>query len=244
MGVHDNINKCALPASGTTPAGHTVKSLLQSGVERVVAVVGYAQNSVIDALSEFADSGRVVFTENPQYERHGCNFSLACGINSEYVSSAEKLIIAEGDSLLRYESIKKLADIDSEAASLVRNVSYVDYFKSVVAIGTGGEISNYFYDTLHSGLPPEMPDGEEIIGESMQLWSFSGGVLAKLKQLLREYGDSADMSQTAFTHSGVYSINQLNAPIQAVFSDYPNDWINLNTQNDLKKAEETKWLIK
>jgi len=238
MGLHDDINKCALPIAGTTPVRHTVSALLQSGVSKITVVVGYASDSVIAALSGF--SGNIEFVNNEHYNHHGCNYSLSCAP----LTDTEKLIIAEGDSLLCRESIAKLISAETEAASLIRSASYIDYSRSVIAVGNNEKITRYAYDTAHSGLVPQLSDSEIIIGESMQLWSFSGDSLKRLKELLSEYNRSAQQSETAFTHSGVYSINQLSAEIEPVFSDYPENWINLNTKQDLIKAEKVKWLVR
>jgi hypothetical protein len=114
----------------------------------------------------------------------------------------------------------------------------------VIAIGSNAKITRYAYDAAHSRLPPVLHGEEQIIGESMQLWSFSGGVAERLKELLLAYGNSARRSKTAFTHSGVYSINQLRTEIEPIVSDRPNDWLNLNTRQDLTEGEKIKWLIK
>ena len=78
----------------------------------------------------------------------------------------------------------------------------------------------------------------------MQLWMFSGQTLGRLRELLGEYRREADSAERPMLHSGIYSINMLGERIEPVFSDEPDGWINLNTQEDLRKAGDTPWLIR
>lgn len=141
-------------------------------------------------------------------------------------------------------SVKKIINSNADGVSLLRDVSYIDYSRSVLAIGFNGKITRFGYNMEHLSVPPALEEGERVIGESMQLWSFSGNQWKRLKELLMEYKVTADQSSAAFTHSGVHSINELSAEIEPVYSDHPDLWINLNTQQDLMKAREAKWLIK
>ncbi len=244
LGLPENQNKCAVSIAGTSPAQYMVSALTDAGVDRITVVVGYASESVKKVLSEYTESGRVSFAENSYYDKHGCNYSLACGMADENIAQADRIIIAEGDSLLNRRSISQLAETDAEAASLVRAEKYVDPSRSVIAVGSGGKILRYEYDVCHKGVMPELPEGESVIGDSMQLWMFSGQTLGRLRELLGEYRREADSAERPMLHSGIYSINMLGERIEPVFSDEPDGWINLNTQEDLRKAGDTPWLIR
>lgn len=244
IGLPKEQNKCALPMAGTTPVGYTASALLKAGADKLIVVVGHASDSVKNALKDYVERGQVEFAVNPHYNWHGCNYSLACGMGGAYIENAERVIIAEGDSLLHPGSIQQLLCQKGMAASLIRSGLYVDYTRSVVAVGTQGAILRYEYDTTHTGRSLSMLEGEEILGDSMQLWSFSGEPLQRLKEQLREYKREADKGEAPFVHSGVYSINRIGLRIEPIHSDYPEDWINLNTQEDLRKAGNVKWLIK
>jgi CTP:molybdopterin cytidylyltransferase MocA len=244
MGAAREVNKCALPVSGTTAARHTVSALLRAGIDKIAVVVGHASNSVTTVLDDFARSGHLEFVDNPYHNYHGCNYSISRGFGSECIGGARRVIIAEGDSFLHSASVDKLARSTANAASLIRDASFIDYARSVVAIGSNGKISRYEYDAAHSGEPPKLSGDDSIIGESMQLWSFSGELLRRLKELLWQYGNEARKSATAFTHSGIYTINQLATEIEPIVSDYPDAWINLNTQQDVITGRGAKWLTR
>ena len=243
MGSSENINKCAIPFGGTTSVRHVARALLEAGAKHIAAVVGYAKDSVCSALAGIGAS--VGYVPNEDYDFHGCNYSVACGVLHESVLHSERVLIAEGDSLLHMDNVREIVTFRGDAAALVRQGEYVDYSKSVMAIGyhTNAGITRFAYNTDHSNAPPEMAEGEAIIGESMQLWSFSGSPLQELRSLLREYKHMADLSSTPMMESGVYSINMLTSPITPVRARKPDGWINMNTPEDLRKAGSAEWLL-
>ena len=243
MGSQPDINKCAMSFCGTSAIGHTVKSLSAAGVKRIVVVVGHAEQSVREALMGLHIDADIMFVRNEKYDFHGCNYSVACGVLAVSEES-NRLIIAEGDSLLHSLSIQQVVGSFAESAALVRSPNYVDHRRSVIAIGIDGKITRYAYDQNHAGKLPELSANESIIGESMQLWSFSGTHLKELRALLLEYKKTADSSMSPRTESGVYSINMLKTHATPIMSTLPNEWININTQNDLEKAKVLKWTLK
>ncbi|MCC8024805.1 MAG: NTP transferase domain-containing protein [Clostridium sp.] len=244
IGLPPEQNKCAVSIGGTSPVGHCAASLLKAGADNITVVVGHASQSVRKALADGGESGQIMFVENPYFNWHGCNYSLACGMESAFSEEAERIVIAEGDSMLNSGSIGQLLRSAANAASLVRDGEYADYTRSVIAVGEQGNILGYEYDMGHTGDLQSRLDSRRIVGESMQLWLFAGRELRRLKELLKEYRRAAARAETPFLHSGVHSINMLKANIQPVFSDFPDDWINLNTQEDLRKAGNVKWLTR
>jgi len=243
IGLPEGENKCAVSIAGTSPIRHTAASLLRRGVSQIFVVVGYAAESVWAALADDMQSERIHFVVNPNYNWHGCNYSLACGVTNTLLRH-KRIVIAEGDSLLGEYAIEQLLHMNVPAASLLRDRSYIDYSRSVIAVGDEQGISAYQYDSTHTGIQPSWLGEQEILGESMQLWSFSGQALEQLKNFLNVYKTEAESGKSPFSHSGVHTINALGIPIQPVFAKYPEEWINLNTQEDLRRAERAKWLTK
>lgn len=242
--LSNGANKCAKLIGSISPVEYTVSKLVKAGVPKVAVVVGYAASSVKEALKDFVHCGVVELAENPFYNKYGCNYSLSCAIQAPCIKECEKLIITEGDSLLHSDSIFQIVREETDAASLVRSPEYVDPTRSVIAMGIEGKINRYEYDTTHSGRLTLAKNGEEIIGESMQMWKFAGDTLRQLKKELEEYALRAQKGEESMLHSGVYSINRLNLNIKPVFSEKPDEWINLNTQDDLRRAENAKWLTR
>ena len=241
IGLMNDINKCAADINGTSAVRHGVKALFDAGAAQTVVVTGHAENSVKNALCDFKYFADIRFVRNSMYDFHGCNYSVACGVLST-VEKSGRIIIAEGDSLIHPESIRKLTDCNEESAVLVRSPEYINPKRSVTAIGIGGKITRYAYDQNHTGQLPELSADETIIGESMQLWSFSGAALRELSALLAEFKKTADKSKTAKTESGVYSINMMKTPAAAIMSNLPDSWLNINTGEDLEKAKGLTWI--
>lgn len=244
IGLPEGQNKCAAAVRETSPVQYGVSSLLEAGVDQVIVVTGYASDSVRMALSDYEGDKRIRLIHNPCYSKHGCNYSLACGMEAVAAEKAGRVIIAEGDSLLHRESIQQLVSQKADAASLVREKAYVDRKRSVIAVGCKGKILRYEYDPSHTGQVSICKGGEDILGESMQLWSFSGRPLEVLKKLMMDYKSRADKGNEPMLHSGIYSINQIEMEIEPVLSRRPEDWINLNTQDDLRKAGMAEWIGK
>jgi hypothetical protein len=78
----------------------------------------------------------------------------------------------------------------------------------------------------------------------MQLWSFRGRTLKTLIEYLQKYHNRAISGAAPLTDPGIHTINQLQAPIAPIFSDCPDCWINLNTEQDFKRARKSRWLKK
>lgn len=243
MKLPGNINKCAAKINTTSAVKHNVSTLLAHGYNKISIVTGFAEASVIGAAGAYRENPALSFIYNGRYDYHGCNYSLACGILS-FTKLPVRLLIIEGDSLHNPLAVGLFNDVQTDCASLVRKKEYINLERSVIAVGADDVITKYFYNQKHKSTPPELTQGEEIIGESMQIWSFAGKPLGKLYNLLKEYKDEADSGDKPMTESGVYSINMLNTPIAPIFTSYPDDWINLNTQNDYSKTEGIKWLRK
>ncbi|MCL1864044.1 MAG: NTP transferase domain-containing protein [Defluviitaleaceae bacterium] len=243
MGLPPDINKCAAAFGGYSAVGHTLSSLLYAGVSNFYIVVGHAEDSVRNALSNYIGKIDIKFCINSSYDFHGCNYSLACGVMA-VDDNCTGLIVAEGDSLLHPDSFKQLAEVKQNAASLIRSPEYINPKRSVVAAGKNKIIEKYLYDQSHTGILPALDDEESILGESMQLWYFSGEPLKKLIRNLNEYKNLANNSEMPMTESGVYTINNIEFPITPVMSKHPDDWLNLNTKKDMESASELRWLQK
>jgi GTP:adenosylcobinamide-phosphate guanylyltransferase len=243
LGLPD-INKCALPIGETSPICHGVKVMFNAGVSRIVVITGYSAQSVKKALLGNERRDCIEFINNPQFGFHGCNYSLSCAMQSMSVINASELIIAEGDSLLYDADVTKFVRQRHRASSLVRDISYIDYSRSVIAVGRNKNINRYVYSQTHTKDIPALYEGEQLIGESMQLWMFCGDTLDKLKRLLLRYKAYADSGGQARTDTGVSSINRLCCKITPINADYPQEWINLNTKVDSEKARNVKWLLK
>lgn len=243
-GLPDGVNKCALSIGETSPILHTVRAIRAVGDVRFLVVTGYAADSVRKALAPLRGSADITYVNNSLFAVHGCNYSLACAAAAGAFNGVKRLLIAEGDSLLPPETIHLLARAQDENAVLLRPSSFIIPSRSVIAIGRKGKVRRFAYDPEHENaftVAALAPD-EEVLGESMQLWTFSGGALADLTELLCRYAVAAERGGKPVLDSGVYSINKTGASLSPVFATAPEEWINLNTEQDRQKAEMCAWL--
>lgn len=238
-----DINKCALAVCGVAPVLYTVEAFLQCGVSRFCVVTGYAGPSVRRALQAVRGKADIRFAHNPLFDFHGCNYSLACAADDPRADGASRLLVAEGDSLLPVGSIRQMCDTGDRTSILLRAPSHILPQKSVVAIGEGGKVRRFAYDVYHKDAlrGANLQMGEQVLGESMQLWSLAGAAKQKLLAHLRQYANRAARNSGPMTDSGVYSINASHLILQAVYAKIPEEWVNLNTRQDVQKLEESPW---
>jgi hypothetical protein len=181
---------------------------------------------------------------NPLFDVCGCNYSLARGLVDGAAPDGGRLLILEGDSLLPESSIRQVVGGGVENAVLVRGREWVRPGRSVVAVGRGGTVKRFLYDQAHRDAMAgaELAGGEEVIGESMQVWFLAGQSVSRLSWELASYAEEAGRNPSGATHSGVHSLNRAGLDFVPRHTARLDDWINLNTCGDLRKAEECRWL--
>lgn len=245
-GLPDDVNKCAFPfRDGTSPLVHTVRSFAANGVTRFCVTVGHAAESVRHALGPAGDFADVTFVDNPLYAATGCNYSLARAVRSGLPDDVGRIVLIEGDSLLPAESIAQIVRSDTAASVLVRPASFVNPTRSVVALGREGKVSRFAYDPAHRDVfAADGPrDGEQVLGESMQIWSFGGVALTILKRLFLPFIENPESSIRAFLDRDLLSaLDAAGAAMRPLCAERPDEWINMNTRRDVDKAAASAWL--
>lgn len=244
-GLTDAVNKCALSLGVVSPILHTVNAFVANGVTRFTVTTGHAADTVRHALEPARGSADIRFVANPLYATTGCNYSLSCAAGAGELGGVDRVIVVEGDSLLPAESLGQVVRAEDRTAVLVRPVSFVNPARSVVAMGRDGKVLRFAYDSQHRDVfafdGPRA--GEEVLGESMQIWSFAGAAVEVLeKTLLGYFVDPAASILPFIDQSLLQAIDQAGVPMRPVQADRPEDWINMNTRRDVEKAEKSPWL--
>lgn len=249
--VTDLTNKCIVDLNGITPLEYTISNFSKYGVKDVVVVVGHYANSVIHKLksSEVANSLESLrFINNDYYKFHGCEASVALALSS-HITDYDTVYLTEGDLLLHPEYIKSIIDSDKsqyQSSVLIRSSDNIAETRSVVAVDNQGTglVSRFVYDPDHTSTSRLINKDESVIGESLQLWRFSGESLSALKLYTQEYMDDIITSLEPRLESGIYSINKV---IKEIESMYPvkvegTDWLNLNTIEDINIGRLLEWV--
>lgn len=241
-GIPSKINKCVYDWGGNNPLSYTTKTFRSLGIEDFLIVTGYGHESIEEVLKELKKRTNIETVHNNNYEVYGCNYSLSCAVTSKKVNDAERIIIVEGDSLHSKELLSKVVESPLEASVLLRDKTFVDEKRSVVALGTDHKVKKFVYDMSHAGKLNYNSEEDQVIGESMQVWSFRGDSLKRLLATLKEYYEWTPEADSEKMHSGVHSINKAQLTMEPIWAKYPEEWINMNTQEDYRKAGQTEWI--
>lgn len=250
----DSCSKCSVDLGGTCSLLHTLLSFHQAGVHNAIVIVGYKSDNLIktvsDGLSAYKINMNVQYIDNPDYDYHGCEYSLSCATKVN-LSQYTGIYITEGDLVMHPAYIKTIISNSHANAALVRDPSKIIDTKSVVGITNrkDGKINQYIYDSDHKSVMSYLPEGYKVVGDSMQLWKISGKSLESFIRLIDVYRMKADMSKSIrgkpMTENGLFSINRLIRT--RPFYLYPimmegSNWFNINTESDYEYAKSLPWL--
>ena len=173
---------------------------------------------------------KITLVENEHYEDYGSGYSLILGIQEAEKLKVERIVFLEGDLFFDSNTFKTIVENNNNVVTV--NTDPIEAKKAVAFyINEDGKI-NYIYDTAHSSLSINEP----FLGiyNSGQVWKFSDA--AKLYKLTSELtqkeieGTNLVLVQKYF---GLLSQDEYQVLRFA-------DWINCNTVEDYRKAEEIK----
>lgn len=256
-GLTEDTSKCVIDLDRTNPIVHTLRSFEDAGVNNAIVVTGYHEAKVRcevnKLLHRFGSKMNVTFVYNKDYDFHGCEYSLSCA--SEEMKKYDTVIITEGDLIMDPSYIKRIVEDKSESGALFRHPDFIIDTKSVVGVRDvknpdNPDVHNYVYDSTHKSVLDFIYDKSTIIGDSMQVWKFSGKSLGMLVNYLSAYRKEADMIKLTegrpYTHNGLHNINKTikRNPFKAIMVPKSDSekWFNLNTKEDIEKAKTLKWL--
>lgn len=242
-----NLPKGESKCSVLLPDGRsTVRRLIDQfkvlGEYNFTVIVGYGAESVVREVGTGECKGEIVnFIYNGKYDTRGCEYSLslcAPAINPDN----EDLIVVEGDLVTTTENLKRI--FDHKGTSVLTRPREFLGRKSVAVLcnDESTRVIRFIYDQLHVF---DMKTLSEIrpclrVYDSFQVWKFSSGEdLRDFKFLLEKYRADSDYGckdQEYQFASGLLSINEFigSRRIEPLSTAFPEDWINLNSEEDLK----------
>jgi choline kinase len=161
--------KCLLEVNGK-PLIHRYLEVLQGvNIKKVVIVVGYKKEKVIDAVSKISFPGRVNFIENPEYER-GSILSLWKARDE----LNESVILMDGDVFFEQEVLKKLVK------SPFKNCLIID----TTSKNRGEEVIAGVKDDKIIALDRGLKGSFDVIGEWVGFMKISKNATVYLRQIL------------------------------------------------------------
>lgn len=200
--------------------------------DEVIIVGGYKFSELEAFVNKYLNEYPVKITlvENEHYEDYGSGYSLILGIQESEKLKVERIVFLEGDLFFDSNSFKKIVETNNNIVTV--NSDPIEAKKAVAFyINEDGKI-NYIYDTAHSALSINEP----FLGiyNSGQVWKFSDA--AKLYKLISELTQNEiEGTNLVLVQKYFGSLNQNEYKVIRF-----NDWINCNTVEDYRKAEEIK----
>lgn len=198
-----------------------------------VIIVGGYKFSELEAfvnkyLKEFPV--RITLVQNNHYEDYGSGYSLILGIQEAEKLGVNQIVFLEGDLFFDSNTFKTIIENNNNVVTI--NTDPIEAKKAVAFyINEHGTI-NYIYDTAHSALSINEP----FLGiyNSGQVWKFSD--TAKVYKL------TSELTQKEIEGTNLVLVQKyfgsLSQEEYQVFRFA--DWINCNTVEDYRKAEEIK----
>lgn len=233
-----DIPKCLIDLNGTNAIKHILSCLSSCGIDESIIVVGYKAEQIIEAVGNCLYGMKITYVYNEYYDYHGCEYSLA--LSGKELKDADSVIITEGDLLMPVEYYKTFIGSPYENAVAVRDLE-INPQRSVVAVGKKNIVEEFVYDREHIDVFRFINDRTMVIGESMQLWKFSGESVRELVRFLDRF--CSTVSEEPDLRNGLFSINLAikNYPMHPVFIN-GEKWINLNTAEDVEKGRRELWV--
>ena len=137
--TRDN-TKCMLPVNGRPLIDRTLDMLANLGIRRVVIVVGYQAQNLIDYIGQrYADRLDIEYVNNPIYDRTNNIYSLS--LASEQMARDDTLLL-ESDLILEPSILQSLVDDPRPNLALVAKYeSWMD--GTMVRIDSDNNIVNF-----------------------------------------------------------------------------------------------------
>ncbi len=135
----NNSTKCMVKVNGETMAERTLRSLDKLKLERIVVVVGYEGQKLIDYINELGLSTRIEYVNNDIYDKTNNIYSLY--LAKDYLVQDDTLLL-ESDIVFDDAVIRKLVDNPYPSLTLVAKFeSWMD--GTVVTLDEDNNISSF-----------------------------------------------------------------------------------------------------
>ncbi|MGK5630372.1 NTP transferase domain-containing protein [Streptomyces sp. URMC 123] len=214
----DDRPKSLVPVAGVPLLWHLLGTLHALGVEEAIVICGYRGARLRRELADCPRSPRLVFVDNPDFERNGSLLSLAA--SRPYWTDGFTHI--DGDLLVRPELLRQMVHATA-------NVIAVDRTREHAAIDWKTEVRHDRIVTVSRDLPPARTSGE-ILGFSH--WTPEGA------RALADAVDDMVTAGQAQTEHHVFAMLHAarKVPVTPLYTG-GGQWFELDNACDLPAAE-------
>ncbi|HOT74536.1 MAG TPA: NTP transferase domain-containing protein [Candidatus Wallbacteria bacterium] len=240
-GLTADTPKCLIDLGGTNSLDYILKCLQDCEIDETLIIVGHLRDKIKSYVGARGYKTAVKLVENDFYNYHGCEYSMA--LSAPYLKNADSAIIVEADLLMPAQYFANVINSPHENCVLLRKCE-LNPARSVAACGSKGTVRRFAYDEKHIDVFKYIKPGEDVIGESMQMWKFGGAALKFLIEMFEDYLYNI-IDAGPDTRNGLFSINRAAAefPLSPVIMENA-EWINLNTLEDVAKGRNASWIKK
>lgn len=112
----ENNTKCMVKVNGVTLIERMLRQLDRLNLDRIVIVVGYEGQKLMDYIATLDISTPIVYVDNPIYDRTNNIYSL--GLAKDYLLQDDTLLL-ESDLIFEDSVLQALADDPRETLALV-----------------------------------------------------------------------------------------------------------------------------
>lgn len=213
-------NKCIMPNIESCPLTRSLRICKILGITKVIVVTGYKNDDICRSVNDESTLSNVHFIKNDLWDRASQDVSISVALN--YIDTEDDLLILEGDSYYDLQNLRILTHSSGDYCVLTRR--YNETSKSPVILSNG----KFEYDPTHHKVP------NKLSVESMQAWKISNKVIDKFKR-------SYQVRDCTTSESGIIGLNAACNNWTPVHADHPDNWINVNTIEDLRIASDVDW---
>lgn len=250
MGLKEGVSKCAVPLPGLsqrTSVSRLIDQFYLYGHREFIVVTGYGCKDVA-IRTEVPTGANVHFVYNPCYLGNGCGYSVACGVSlasTNLIKDTYNMIIVEGDTVTSDDNVEYFcADKKGGNTEVLCRSSFYFSEKSVAVLADQRtqRVLKFLYDQSHQ-FDFKSISTVDCFYDSCQMWKFSYTDAQLISEKFNEYKIKADQNPFGDGSSGVFVINQnlFEIDMKARECAKPEEWINLNTQEDFDKLSNMSW---
>ena len=169
-------HKCLTEVNGVAILENTLKILEQCGFKRVVLVVGYLKEQIMERVGDSFGTMEIVYAENDIYADTNTTYSLKAGLDKTKENS--DIAVLEGDVFFEKQTLARLFGCAEENATILEKYN-PDLDGTFVEL----DADDYVVDWTHKSQRTEGYTVEEKY-KTVNLHKFSA---AFVRQVLRVY---------------------------------------------------------
>lgn len=220
--------KCLLEINGVTLLERTIKTLFTNQVENILIATGYLQEQIENFIKEKFSQKLITCRPNPRYKTTNNAQSLLLALRS----NEAPFILMDGDLLFDPILLKNLIQSSKKNVMLIDSDLKKITSEAMKAYGDRNKITNLSKKEL---TPVEMRHAASLQGEYIGMAKFDKDWVMQMINWLLLMNE--EQQKNCYYEDAVNGIISICPPLYYLETkNFP--WIEIDTREDLKKAED------